>query len=175
MRTLLITAIFAATLSVAHATTLQQLTLDDMIQKSTTIARVRVQFTGGVFKGQNIYTHYLVQVLELWKGPAASQIDIVVPGGTADGFRQTIAGAPDLVNGQEYVMYLWTSRSGLTQVIGLSQGLFVSSNGMVTRPATSEHLLDARGVATVDSGMQMTLSAMKSRVTSVLSKTRSAQ
>ena len=45
-------------------------------------------------------------------------------GGVAGGIRQSVSGAPELKPGQEYVLFLWTSRSGLTQVIGLSQGLF---------------------------------------------------
>ena len=35
-----------------------------------------------------------------------------------------VAGAPTLRAGREYVLFLWTSRSGLTQLMGMSQGLF---------------------------------------------------
>lgn len=164
MRTLLICGLLAA----AHATTLQQLGLDDMIQKSTAIVRGRVQSTGGVIRGSSIYTHYTVQVVEQWKGAAAGQIDFVVPGGTANGMRQSIAGAPTFTNGQEYVLYLWTSRSGLTQVIGLSQGMFISANGMVSRPSITERLIDATGAEASDSGMQMTLEAMRARIATAL-------
>ena len=53
-----------------------------------------------------------------------------MPGGVVNGIRQSVTGAPELKPGQEYVLFLWTSRSGLTQVIGLSQGLFkVSEEG----------------------------------------------
>jgi len=46
-------------------------------------------------------------------------------------------------------MFLWTSKSGLTQVIGLSQGLFAvvpdsAGNSMVIRAAASEHMLTLR-------------------------------
>jgi len=78
------------------------------------------------------------------------------------------AGAPTFANGQEYVLYLWTSRSGLTQVIGLSQGVFVSVNGMVSRPAITEHMIDGAGAQASDSGMQMTLQAMRARITTAL-------
>ncbi len=39
--------------------------------------------------------------------------------------RQTWAGTPDLVEGHDYILFLWRSRSGLNLIIGLSQGLFV--------------------------------------------------
>lgn len=168
MRTVLISAMVAATFSVAQATTLQQLSLNDLIVKSTAIVRGQVQPTGSTVRGSNIYTQYTVQVIEQWKGGPAAQISFAVPGGTANGLRQTIAGAPNLTNGQEYVLYLWTSRTGLTQIIGLSQGLFVSANGMVTRPSITEHFIDPNGSEAADPGMQMTLSAMRSLVTTVL-------
>ncbi len=174
MRIVFITAILAATLGVAHATTLQQLSVNDMILKSTSIVRGTVQLTGSSFRGANIYTQYTVQVIEQWKGATATQIAFSVPGGIANGLRQTIAGAPSLINGQEYVLYLWTSRTGLTQVIGLSQGLFVSANGMVSRPSIMEHFVNPNGAEAADAGMQMTLSAMRSLVASVLSQAATA-
>ena len=168
MRTLLSCGTLAATIGLVHAATLQQLSLDDMIQKSTAIVRGSVYLTGGTTNGRYIYTHYTIRVVEQWKGAPATQIDFFVPGGTANGLRQSIAGSPSFVNGQEYLLYLWTSRSGLTQVIGLSQGLFVSSNGMVVRPAISEHLIDAHGAEASDPGMQMTLNDMRNRIQAAL-------
>ncbi|MGA2598728.1 MAG: hypothetical protein ABSH09_17260 [Bryobacteraceae bacterium] len=168
MRTVLISVIVAAAFSVAQATTLQQLSLNDMILKSSAIVRGQVQITGSTVRGSNIYTQYTVKVIEQWKGAPAAQINFAVPGGTANGLRQTIAGSPSLNNGQEYVLYLWTSRSGLTQIIGLSQGLFVSANGVVTRPSITEHFIDPNGSEAADPGMQMTLSAMRALVTTVL-------
>ena len=167
MRTLLSCGAIAA-LGLAHAATLQQLSLDDMIQKSTAIVRGTVQLTGGAMHGRYIYTRYNLHVVEQWKGAPATQIDFVVPGGAANGLQQSIAGAPSFVNGQEYVLYLWTSRTGLTQVIGLSQGVFVSNNGMVVRPAIADHMIDAHGAEASDPGVQMTLNDMRNRILTVL-------
>lgn len=164
MRTLFSCGALAAALSLTYAATLQQLSLDDMIQKSTAIVRGSVQFTGGAAHGRYIYTHYTLHVVEQWKGAPSTQIDFVVPGGTANGLQESIAGAPSFINGQEYVLYLWTSRSGLTQVIGLSQGIFVSSNGMVVRPAIADHMIDPHGAEASDPGLQMTLNDMRNRV-----------
>lgn len=168
MRILPICGALTAVLGIAQAATLQQLSLDDMIQKSTAIVRGAVQSNGAQMHGRYIYTHYLVRVVEQWKGAPAAQIDFVVPGGAANGLRESISGAPSFVNGQEYVLFLWTSRTGLTHIIGLSQGLFVSTNGMVVRPAITEHMIDASGASASDPGIQMTLNDMRNRVLAAL-------
>ena len=94
-----------------------------------------------------IYTWYTLQVVERWKGGSGAQIQVAVPGGEAGGFRQTIAGAPVLENGKDYVLFIWTSRSGLPQIIGLAQGLFDVKrdlNGRLgaRRAAITEPMLD---------------------------------
>ena len=71
-------------------------------------------------------------------------------------------------------MFLWTSKSGLTQVIGLSQGLFAvvpdsSGNSMVIRAASSEHMLNVAGQPVSDSDIQMTLTDLRNRIQMVLS------
>src|SRR5689334_4694696 len=80
------------------ATTLQQLTLDDMIQKSTAIVRARVTGSQTAYfatgHGSDIYTHFQLQVLETWKAPANDQTitDVAIPGGVVNGVRQLVAG-----------------------------------------------------------------------------------
>jgi hypothetical protein len=71
-------------------------------------------------------------------------------------------------------MFLWTSKSGLTQVIGLSQGLFAvvpdsAGNSMVIRAAASEHMLNMSGQHVTDSDIQMSLSDLRTRIQLVLS------
>jgi hypothetical protein len=112
-----------------------------------------------------------LNVLESLKGAAQQQI--AVPGGAAAGHRQVVAGAPELKAGEEYVLFYWTSRSGLTQLIGLSQGLFserpgVPGNPMLVRPATAETMLDKNGKAIQDQPMSLRLSDLRTRVRNVL-------
>jgi hypothetical protein len=160
----------------AGATTLQQLGLDDMIQQSSGIVRGKVTGISTSVRGQDIYTHYRIQIIESWKGAASSQLDVAIPGGTyGTRQRQVVAGAPELANGQEYVIFYWTSKSGLTQVIGLSQGLFSelqdgTGNPLLTRPAASATMLDKNGNPTLDQPVSMRLSDLKARVASVLQK-----
>jgi hypothetical protein len=163
----------AAALTPLPATTLQQLSLDDMIRLSTVIVHGKTQQTISAYRGSIIYTHYQVDVSETLKGPAASQLDIVVPGGAANQFHQAFAGAPTLVSSQDYVLFLWTSKWGLTQIIGLSQGLFVvttngSGQSMVTRAASNERTVNTAGLAVTDSNMQMLLSDLRSQIKKTL-------
>src|ERR1700732_666659 len=125
MQKVLILGCLVAALTPLPGSTLQQLSLDDMIRLSTVIVHGKAQQTVSSYSGSIIYTHYKVQVSETLKGSAGSQIDMVVPGGAANRYQQTFAGAPALTPGQDYVLFLWTSKTGLTQIIGLSQGLFI--------------------------------------------------
>jgi len=86
---------------------------------------------------------------------------------------QIFAGAPSLAPGQDYVLFLWTSKSGLMQIIGLSQGLFVvttnaSGQLMVARAAATERMVNASGAQVNDSNLQMLLSDLRSQIQKTL-------
>ncbi len=158
----------------ASATTLQQLSTDAMIQQSTAIVRAKVTGSNTAFVGKDIYTYYQLQVTQSLKSSSAlNQIQVAVPGGMARGLRQMVAGAPTLTNGQDYVIFLWTSRSGLTQIIGLSQGLFSvvpDSNGnpMLVRPAAAALMLNQSGQPVASQPVSMSLSALLGEIQTVL-------
>src|ERR1700683_5091627 len=149
MRKLIIMAVSAACLASLPASTLQRLSLADMIQKSTMIVRGTIQpGSSAAFRGPIIYTHFQLSVETAYKGTPGQVIDVAVPGGAVNAIQQPVAGAPLLVPLQDYVFFLWTSKSGLTQVIGLSQGLFnVTTNAqgqlMVSRGAATEPMVNA--------------------------------
>ncbi len=152
-----------------HAATLEQLTLDDMIQKSTAIVRAQVVSSYAAAHGSLIYTHYRLQVADSWKGPQAGSLDVVVPGGAAGGFRQTFSGAPALSQGSEYVLFLWTGPSGLTHIMGLTQGLFslrrdASGETVAWRAASAEPMLDAAGRLVHDQPLELRLKDLRGRI-----------
>jgi hypothetical protein len=153
----------------AQAASLEYLSLDDMAAKSTTIVRGRVVSTSTGTRGPLIFTQYTVQVLERLKGPEASQVDVVVLGGTSQGLSQTFSGAPQLGGSVDYLLFLWTGPSGLTQIIGLSQGLFQlqkDDNGewIATRASASETMLDPKtGRLVNDQGIRLRLTDLRSR------------
>lgn len=172
---LLTLAVLVAT---AEATTLLRLSMDDMIRQSTSIVRAKVTATSSSFRGRDIYTHYQFQVLETLKAAplgsgGGAVTDVAVPGGVASGLREMVPGAPTLAVGQEYVIFLWTSRSGLTQVIGLSQGLFnvlqdQGGNAVLVRPSAPGLMLDRAGNVVDNSAVAMTLSDLRAQVQKAL-------
>jgi hypothetical protein len=168
-----ITALFGLSLLQLHAATLEHLSLDDMATKSTAIVRGRVQSCAGEFRGSVIYTHCKVVVSEQWKGTSLPVVDVAVPGGISRGMVQSFAGTPNLGIGQEYVLFLWTGKSGMTQVIGLSQGVFdlksdTKGQSVAQRGATSERMLDSTGREIQDSAVQMRVRELKQRVAKAL-------
>lgn len=156
--------------TVAAATTLEKLTLDDMVQKSTAIVRARAAGSSSSVRGSMIYTVYRLEVAEVLKGPMApGGAEVYVPGGTYGRFRQSIAGAPVLEPGVEYVLFLWTSPRGLVQVIGLSQGVFeVTKSGsgepMLVRGRIEAELVDSSGRAAADEGMRLSLGSLRESI-----------
>ncbi len=152
------------------AATLEKLSLDEMAQKSTAIVRGRVLSSYAEQRGSIIYTHYRVQVTENWKGAAASELDVVAPGGAVRGLRQTFSGAPVLAANSEYVLFLWTGANGLTRVMGLTQGLFTVIQGakgetLAVRPASTEAMIDlSSGRLVRDEGMTLRIGELRQRV-----------
>ncbi|MEO8100627.1 MAG: hypothetical protein ABI811_23210 [Acidobacteriota bacterium] len=162
-------AAWLALAGIASATTLQQLTVAEMIQKSTAIVRAKVVGSFGAKHNGTIYTYYRLQVSENLKSVTPAAADVAVPGGSLGRMHQSVAGAPELTVGAEYVLFLWTGKSGLTQIIGLSQGAFdllLDSSGqpVLVRPALSEHTVDGAGHTVTDRGMSLGLSDLRSRV-----------
>ena len=150
-----------------------------MILQSTAIVRATVTGASPVVAGKDIYTSYQLQVTEALKSPAGltikagQQLQAAVPGGAARGVRQTVAGAPALSAGQDCVLFLWTSRSGITQIIGLSQGLFsvildANGNPQLVRPASQALVLTSSGQPAANVPVSMSLSALRSEIQSVL-------
>ena len=150
--------------------TLEQLSMSDMIAKSTAIVRAKVVSSYTAMSGPVVYTHYQLQVSERYKGAAQSTVDLAIPGGVANGIRQVWGGAPQLDKGADCVFFLWTGKSGLTQVMGLSQGLFTvaqdgSADPAVTHTASHETMLDHNtGRAVQDRTLAMPLSGLKAQI-----------
>jgi hypothetical protein len=138
--------------------TLERLSLDDLIAKSTAIVRGTVGDSWAAYSGSIICTHYKIQVSETLKGARQNSVEIVVTGGTLNGVHTSASGSPTLNKGDQFVFFLWTGKAGLTQIMGLTQGLF-------TRSPTRELMLDpvtARPVK--DAALSMRLSDLRTRI-----------
>jgi len=154
--------------------TLQQLTMDDLIAQSTAIVRGTVVDSWAAPTGSVIYTHYKIQVSESLKGLRQGSVEVVVAGGVVNNLSQSFSGSPTLNKGDQFVLFLWTSRAGLTQIMGLTQGLFAiapgaSTDPMATRAATRELMLDAKTAQPVkDAVLSMHLSDLRSLIANTL-------
>jgi len=156
-----------------QSATLERLTLSDMVLKSTVVVRGTVLSSGASLTGGLIFTHYRVQVTESLKGRTGGVLDVAVPGGVANGIRQPVSGAPQFTPGDDYVFFLWTSKAGVTQVLGLTQGIFrvsgIGPDPAITRTPSHELMLDSRTHQPVrDEALNMTLGALRSTITGVL-------
>ena len=165
----------------ASATTLEKLSMDEMIARSTAIVRAKAVASAGEVKSGMIFTRYRLQVSETLKGTAAAQVDVWVPGGTANRMRQVIPGAPVLEANQDYLVFLWTGSSGRSQIIGLSQGLFnlvreESGAMQLERLGAKEMVVDPQtGRAVLDATIRMPIGEMKTRVVTKLMELQSEQ
>lgn len=170
MRRFAIALLLIAGIEPLGAATLERLSLDDMIEQATSIVRGRIAGSWTAPAGNVIYTHYRMQVAERWKGPQRTEVEFVVPGGAYNGVRQVCSGAPQLIEGQEYVLFLWTSRStGRTQIIGFTQGVFTVPAGSAetaVRTPSSE-LMFERGTGRIvqDERIEMRMRDLSSRIT----------
>jgi hypothetical protein len=166
-----LTLLLASGLVLAHGATLERLSLDDMIAQSTSIVHGTVTSSHAAMSGTIIFTYYTIQVTEQLKGPGQNAVTVAVPGGVANRLRQTFPGAPELNIGDEFVFFLWTGKSGTTQIIGLTQGLFrlspraAGADPVATRTASSELMLErGTGQAVKDQTLVMNLSDLKARI-----------
>lgn len=152
------------------ATTIEKLSLDEMTAKSTAIVRGKVNFSHVAQHGAVYYTHYKVSVSERLKGTTAAQVDVVMPGGRIGKSEQTFSGIPTFAADSEVVLFLWTSKAGMTYVIGLGQGIFnvskdVAGQTILSRGAIREGMIDAKtGRPVEDAGIRMTLTELHSRI-----------
>jgi hypothetical protein len=155
--------------------TLERLSLDDMITRSTAIVRGKVAASWAAYTGSIIYTHYQIQVSEQFKGAPRDSVEVMLPGGKAKGLSQSFSGSPVLKQGDEFVFFLWTSQGGITWITGLTQGLFALPPGdagtdrMATRAASRELMLDQQTLRPVkDAALSMGLSELRSRIAATL-------
>jgi hypothetical protein len=153
----------------AGATTLQLLSVDSMLAKSSVIVRARPTPQSSFQRGNIIYTSYRLAVTSTLKGNPVSTLDVAVPGGDYRGMHQAVAGAPGLKSGQEYVVFVWTAPSGTNYIMGLSQGLFevhTNASGAVvlTRGPASAKVIDAAGSGVSDNGATLLLSDLQSKI-----------
>jgi hypothetical protein len=84
------------------------------------VARIDTRQAPGTLRVERIVT---LDVVRAWKGRPAETVHVVLPGGTFGRYRTVVPGVPDVVEGEEAVLFLRDSPAGVPQLVGLSQGL----------------------------------------------------
>lgn len=153
----------------AVATTLERLTVEEMVAKSHLIVRAKVTGKSAAQRGSMIYTVYQLQVSERLKGESGATVAVSVPGGTYGSLRQSFAGTPTMETGTEYVVFIWRGQTGVLHIIGLSQGLFdlkLTSSGEVvlTRGVLDAELVDKAGRQVQSAPVALTLGDLRKAV-----------
>jgi hypothetical protein len=159
----------------AGATTLLKMSMNDLILQSTAIVRAKITGSRTAAVGKDIFTYYELQVSDTLKSSAILPAEFAVPGGVYGNLRQIGIGSPEFTQGQEYVLFLWTSHSGMTQVIGLTQGMFnltqdISGATVLNRPAIDDQMLDKAGKPVTDKAVTMKWSEFRSMIAKTLQK-----
>ena len=160
----------------ASATTLQRLSLDDLSLKATSIVRGKVLSTGSMSRNGVIFTTYQVAVSESLKsGQVGSTVEVASPGGRYNGLVYLVPGSPELKVNQDYVLFLWTGRNGVTQIMGLTQGIFelsktVQGGLQAAKMITDERMVDSNGKDVRDAAAVMSLEDLRTKVRAALAK-----
>lgn len=175
MRTSFYLLASVALLAPAGATTLLKMSMNDLILQSTSIVRAKITGTRTAAVGNDIFTYYQLQVSDTLKKGAILPAEFAVPGGVHGNLRQIGIGSPVFSEGQEYVLFLWTSRSGMTQVIGLTQGMFnltrdSSGASVLKRPAIADPMLDKSGKEVTSAPVTMKWTELRDLIVKTLPK-----
>ena len=164
----------------ASGATLEQMSLEDLAHKSTSVVQGRAGNARGERIGPLIYTFTEFQVDETLKGEPVRRLEIALPGGTIGDVSQRFGGVPRLEPGKKYLLFLWQGPSGRTQITGLTQGVFdieQQADGpiAVRKPSTDVLVAPGRGVMAKNEALRLPLRDMILRIRTILSAGGGAQ
>jgi hypothetical protein len=110
--------------TLAQATTLARLTLDDLVAASAVVARVHCLGSESRWEGGEIWTFTNFEVLETIKGAAPRLIAVRLPGGQVDHWISTVEGVPRFRPGERAIVFLERTRAGDFTIVSWVQGTF---------------------------------------------------
>src|SRR5579871_6782096 len=123
------------------ATTVERLTLDDMVRKAQTIVHGKVRSSTAHWSADHrlILTTSIIEVQETFKGPAAKTLELTTIGGTVGDLTLVAVGMPTLQAGEETVLFV-ENVGNFKTIVGLSQGKFAVKNGEVMNSPAHLHM-----------------------------------
>ncbi|HEY2379777.1 MAG TPA: hypothetical protein VGK48_01225 [Terriglobia bacterium] len=128
-----------------YATTVQRLSLEDLVRRAHTIVAGRVVNSRTYWSTNRrlIYTNYTIQVDETIKGQSSRSIEVTTIGGKIGDVELHVAGMPSFQSGETAVVFVEQS-AGFQTVLGLGQGKFTVTNGEVTNSVGDLSFPDGR-------------------------------
>jgi hypothetical protein len=129
----------------SFATTVERLTLDDMVKKAQSIVhgKVRGARTHWSANGKLILTTYTIDVSENIKGQGSKTVELTTIGGRIGDTTLYVSGMPSFQTGEDAVVFVEKS-AGFSTVVGLSQGKFAVANGEVSNNVSALSFADGR-------------------------------
>jgi len=111
---------------VAHAGTLEKLSLEQLVAGADLIVKGRVQEVNSrqSRKQRSPLTAVTVSVEQQFKGSKSSVVTIEQPGGAAGDVALGVPGIPEFFTGEDVILFLKRQRDGGFRVVGGKQGKF---------------------------------------------------
>jgi len=141
-------SVLALWLPLARATTLARMSMRELAQRSTYVARVRCVRVLSVADLGLVWTLTTFEVAQAWKGNPPQRFTVRLPGGEAAGVRVTVEGAPRFAVGEDIVLFLTADRGRLMNIVSWAQGTFRIRKNPRTR--IEEAVQDTAGVQVLD-------------------------
>jgi hypothetical protein len=141
---LLFIAILTITLS-SFATTVERLTLDDMVRKAHTIVHGKVRSSSAHWSADHrvIVTTTTIDIEETIKGGVAKTIELTTLGGKVGNLTLVVPGMPAFQSGEDAFLFVENVGTFKT-VVGLSQGKFSVRSGRVSNTTSGLSFADGR-------------------------------
>ncbi len=130
---------------ISRGTTVERLTLDDMVKKANkiVIGKVSNSRTYWSNNGKLILTNYTITVDETVKGLPAKTLELTAIGGQIGNLTLHVAGMPAFETGENAVVFV-EATGAFSTVVGLGQGKFTITNGEVSNNVTNLAFPDGR-------------------------------
>ncbi|HEV2298540.1 MAG TPA: hypothetical protein VGR72_08485 [Candidatus Acidoferrales bacterium] len=107
-----------------HATTLAQLSLEQLTSAATVIARARCTGSESRWRDGEIWTVTSFRAEEIWKGNLPWEFEVWILGGRSGSVTSYVPGTPHFQPGEETVLFLEPARSGTLSITAWDEGTF---------------------------------------------------
>ncbi|MGZ6124659.1 MAG: hypothetical protein ACXWLR_06845 [Myxococcales bacterium] len=115
--------------------------------------------------GGQIFTTVVLRSLEIWKGEAAAEVVVLVPGGEVGELSQVVQGAAVFGEGEEVVVFLRRRGPGVFAVERLALGKFAVA-GEPRRARRDRRFVTCVGCGAGPDGDELSLDELRARVLS---------